>query len=126
MNILVVEDHSNLGRITALALRSLGCQAFTAETIEKATLLLTTQKIDGIFLDVNLGVESGWDFLSCLSAQAGSPPVVMFTAQPRDEVLAEALRRGATGCLVKPFTLDDLQAQIDCMARQHRAPPTAG
>ena len=119
VNILVVDDHSNLGRTTALALRSLGCQAFTAQTAEAATRLLAAQKIDGILLDVNLGVESGWEFLSRLSAESESPPVVMFTARGRDEVAAEALRRGAVGCLIKPFSLDDLRGQIACLA-EHR------
>lgn len=120
MNILVVDDHPNLVRITALALRTLGYQAFTAGSTAAATQLLDKEKIDGIFLDVNLGAESGLEFLSKLVAQADQPPVVMFTAQAHDEIADEARRRGAIGCLVKPFDLDDLSQQLSRIEQQKR------
>ena len=116
MNILIVDDHPNLLRITALALGTLGCRTFTARSIAAAVHLLATEQIDGIFLDVNLGVESGLEFLSQLVAQATPPPITMFTAQAKDEVADEALRRGASGCLVKPFNLEDLSQQLHRMA----------
>lgn len=119
MNILVVDDHPNLVRVTALALRALGCRTFTAGTTAAATQLLGTEKIDGIFLDVNLGAESGLDFLSQLVAQAVRPPVIMFTAQAKDEVVGEALRRGALGCLIKPFNMEELGEQMKRL-EQHR------
>ena len=119
MNILVIDDHPNLVRVTALALRTLGCRTFTAATTAAATRLLGAEKIDGIFLDVNLGAESGLDYLSQLVAQNARPPVIMFTAQPRDEVADEALRRGALGFLVKPFNLEDLSQQMKRL-EQHR------
>ncbi len=119
MNILIVDDHPNLARITALALRGMGCLTFTVRSTAAADRLLGTEAIDGIFLDVNLGAESGWDFLSTLAARVAWPPVIMFTAGSREEVAAEALRRGALGCLVKPFNLEELRQQIDRIA-QHR------
>lgn len=119
MNILVVDDHPNLVRITAMALRALGCGTFTARNTATATQLLGTEKIDAIFLDVNLGGESGMDFLSQLVAQACQPPVIMFTAQAKDEVAGEAFRRGAFGCLIKPFNLEDLSQQMNRL-EQHR------
>ena len=119
MNILIVDDYPNLSRITAIALREMGCRTFTVDTTVAALRLLDTEQIDGVFLDDNLGIESGLDFLSLLVGQPGRPPVVMFTAQPRDEIAAEALRRGAVGCLLKPFSLDDLRQQVERIA-QHQ------
>jgi DNA-binding response OmpR family regulator len=121
MNILIVDDHPNLARTTALALRVLGCATFTAGTTVDATQLLGTEKIDGVFLDVNLGAESGLEFLSKLTARGGGPPVIMFTAQTRDEVAEEVLRRGALGCLIKPFDLDDLRAQVARIEQYQRS-----
>ena len=120
MNILVIDDHPNLAGITAMALRVLGCRTFTACTTVAATQLLEEEKIDGVFLDVNLGAESGMDFLSQLMARAIRPPVIMFTAQAKDEVEGEALRRGALGCLIKPFNLKDLSEQINRLEAHHR------
>lgn len=125
MTILIVEDHPNLARITAIALREMGCRTFTANSIATATEQLEKETIDGIFLDVNLGAESGFDFLAQLVAQPARPPVIMFTAQHRDDIAAEAQRRGALGCLIKPFNLDDLRQQIEHIER-HRREQSAG
>ncbi len=123
MNILVVDDHLNLARVTALALRALGCRTFMAGTTAAATQLLRTEKIDGIFLDVNLGAESGLEFLSQLGAQSARPPVIMFTAQAKDEIVVEALRRGALGCLAKPFNIEDLSQQMSRIEQHRRERP---
>lgn len=120
MNILVIDDHPNLVRVTTMALRTLGCRTFTAATTAAATRLLGTEKIDGIFLDVNLGAESGLDYLSQLVAEESRPPVIMFTAQPKDEVAGEALRRGALGFLVKPFNMEDLNQQMKRLEQHWR------
>lgn len=123
MNILVVDDHPNLVRITVMALHALGCRTFTADNTAAATQLLDTEEIDAIFLDVNLGKESGMDFLSLLVAQANRPPVIMFTAQAKDEVAGEAFRRGAFGCLIKPFNMEDLTEQMSRIERHRRGCP---
>ncbi len=112
MNILIVDDKPNLARVTAIALRTLECQAFTAGTTAAATRLLDTEMIDAVFLDINLGGENGFDFLSKLAAEAHRPPVIIFTSHTQDEVGAEAKNRGAFACLLKPFTLDDLRQQL--------------
>lgn len=112
MNILIVDDKPGLARVTAIALRTLECQAFTAGTTTAATRVLDTEKIDAVFLDINLGGENGLEFLSQLTTEGHRPPVIIFTAQTKDEVGAEARSRGAFDCLLKPFTLDDLRQQL--------------
>jgi two-component system response regulator (stage 0 sporulation protein F) len=122
MNILVVDDKPAMARVTALALESLGCRAFTAPTRAAAGRILATERIDLLFLDVNLGGECGFELLAELRAAPVAPPVVMFTAHERDEIHDEARRRGALDCLVKPFTLDDLRRQLDRVEK--RSPET--
>lgn len=118
MKILIVDDKPNLVRVTAMALRTLDCEAFGANNCAAATQLLATERIDAVFLDVNLGAESGMDYLSELTARS-TVPVVMFTSHTRDEVAAEAKSRGAFDCLLKPFTVDDLR-QLLVRLGQHR------
>lgn len=123
MNILIVDDKPNLARVTAVALRTLGCQSCSATTTTAATELLATEKIDAVFLDVNLNGENGLDFLSRLTAQPGQPPVIMFTSYTKDEVAEEARNRGAFDCLIKPFTLDDLRGHLDRIRHHHGLEP---
>ena len=124
MTILVVDDQPNLVRVTAVALRMLDCTTHTASTVAKADQILSTQQIDAVFLDVNLGGESGFEFLSTLVARPNPVPVVMFSAHALDEIVAEARQRGALDCLMKPFSLEDLRTQLARIAA-HRAKPSA-
>lgn len=112
MTILIVDDQPNLTKVTVVALRMLDCRSFIATSTATANQLLAAEKIDAVFLDINLGEENGFDYLSQLIARSKPLPVVMFTAQARDEVSFEAQQRGAFDCMVKPFSLDDLRNQI--------------
>ena len=112
MTILIVDDQPNLTKVTVVALRLLDCHTFTASSTSAADQLFATEKIDAVFLDINLGQENGFEYLSQLMARPNPLPVVMFTAQALDEVAAESARRGAFGCMIKPFSLDDLRNQI--------------
>jgi two-component system, NtrC family, response regulator AlgB len=123
MNILIVDDKPNLARVTAMAMRTLGHRPFIADSTVGASLTLSAEKIDAVFLDLNLNGENGFLFLSDLVAQQIRAPVILFTAHPREEVIAEALRRGAFDCLIKPYTLDDLRAHL-ARIEQHHNPVT--
>ena len=120
MNILIVDDDTNLVRVTVVALQSLGHRAFIAASFAAANEVLKTKKIDAVLLDLNLNGENGFPFLSELVAKAIQAPVILFTAQSRDEVEEEAKRRGAFDCLVKPFTMEDLRQQLAQIERFHR------
>jgi DNA-binding response OmpR family regulator len=120
MNILIVDDKANLARITAVALRTLGCHSFTADSTIAASALLESEKIDAVFLDLNLNGEDGFHYLSQLVARSVRVPIILFTAQAPDEIQAEALRRGAFDCLFKPFTLDDLRRQLLRIEQYHK------
>jgi DNA-binding response OmpR family regulator len=123
MNILIVDDKPSLARVTAVALRTLGCQASTATNTAAAAELLAAQNFEAVFLDINLGGENGLDYLSHLMTQPNPPPVIMFTSYTKDEVAEEARSRGAFDCLLKPFTLDDLREQLSRLRRHHGLPP---
>ena len=112
MTILIVDDQPNLAGATAMAVRVLGCPTHVAHSIAAANQCLSREKIDAVFLDVNLAGESGLEFLSDLVARPSRLPVVIFTAQTEEEVVAEALERGALDCLMKPYSLDDLRHKI--------------
>jgi len=123
MKILIVDDQPGMARVTAIACRALGCSPFTAGSIAEANRVLAREKIDALFLDVNLAGESGLEYLAQILARPTPPPVIMFSALSRDEIVDEAIQRGALGCLLKPFTLEDLRHQMAQIERylQQRA-----
>ena len=123
MKILIVDDQPNLARVTAIALRLLGCETLTAGTGAEASRILEAGNVDAVFLDVNLNGENGFELLTQFLARTSRLPVVMFTAEMLEDVAAEASTRGAIGCLVKPFGLDDLREQL-ARIQAHLKSPT--
>lgn len=113
MRVLLVDDTPTLARVTGYAFKSLGHEVQIAHTSEAAWVCLRAQTFDAVFIDVNLGSESGFDLLASLRAAGERVPAVMFTAQAEDEVADQARAAGAAGCLTKPFTLDELKTQLE-------------
>lgn len=120
MKILLIDDTPTLARVTGYAFRSLGCEVRIVHTSDAAREALKETSFDAAFIDVNLGSESGFELLASLRAAGDRTPAVMFTAQAADEVAEQVARSGALGCLTKPFTLPELQAKLDEVARAGR------
>ncbi len=118
MNVLIVDDQPTLARVTAVAFHTLGCRTRIAGTLSTARYLLAAEQFDVIFADVNLRGESGYDLFAHLGERHAHVPVVMFTAQTREEIAAEAVRHGAFDYMLKPFTLDSLRQQL-ARVREH-------
>jgi PAS domain S-box-containing protein len=64
-----------------------------------------------IFLEINLPDISGWDILAALKAneQTRSIPVIVVSIE---DFRATAQQNGADGCLHKPFTVAELQQEL--------------
>ncbi|MDA7494585.1 response regulator [bacterium] len=68
---------------------------------------------DLILSDVNMPNMNGLDFVKEVTAKLESPPpIVMITTEGSEEVINEAVSRGAKGYLQKPFTPEKIQEVI--------------
>jgi NtrC-family two-component system response regulator AlgB len=72
---------------------------------------------DAAFLDVRLGQEQGLDVLPELLRLAPGQPIVVITAYATIDIAVEAMRRGATDFLPKPFTPSEIRIVLDRVAR---------
>jgi DNA-binding response OmpR family regulator len=61
-----------------------------------------------ILLDIKMPKQDGFEILKEIrdSARFKDLPVIMFSSSDDEEDVAEAMRLGANGYLVKPFTID--------------------
>jgi len=112
MKILIVDDEANILRTTAIALKSMGHQPFTAETSNQAERILASERIDALFLDVMLGSENGLDYLSKLTERGEKIPVIVFTAHSSIESAVESMKRGAYDYIQKPFVPDEIRQML--------------
>lgn len=109
--ILVVEDEEKLRRAVELHLRSLGFEVVKAGSAEEA--LAQIDRADLILSDLRLPGMDGLEFLSRIRLTNSVSPVVLMTAFGTVESAVEAMRKGASDFLTKPFSLDHLTTVIE-------------
>ncbi len=130
--ILVAEDDDDIRELIVTVLLQEGYVVYEAETGDE--LLRTIHSIvvdawpsDGIDLvvmDINMPGISGLEALRTLRERRWPTPVILITALPSPQIIAEARRLGAP-VLAKPFPLDKLSetARATLRARPPRQEP---
>lgn len=109
--ILLVEDEDKLRRAMELHLRSLGFEVTVAPSAEDA--LSAIDRSDLILSDLRLPGMDGVEFLSRIRLTNSVSPVILMTAYGTVESAVDAMRKGASDFLTKPFSLDHLTSVIE-------------
>lgn len=107
--ILFVDDEPNMLELISNFFREEGCDAVTARTGSDALRLAQESEFDLVVLDIHLSNENGLLLLSEFKKKLPKLPVVLFTGLPKDdELVDQALVRGASGFMRKTDSLDHL------------------
>ena len=80
-----------------------GHQVSAAGTIDDALEQTARQAFDLIFLDLRLGLQNGLDFIPQLLSENPWTRIIVITAYASVETAVEAMKRGASDYLPKPF-----------------------
>jgi response regulator RpfG family c-di-GMP phosphodiesterase len=85
-----------------------------AKSIEMASIMLKTNKVDLILLDIEMPEMSGFDYLKQLRQmpQYGDIPVVFVTSYATREFFIQAMNSGAKDFIVKPVSPDILKEKV--------------
>ncbi|HEU0122903.1 MAG TPA: sigma-54 dependent transcriptional regulator [Bryobacteraceae bacterium] len=108
--VLVIEDEEKLRRVVQLQLQTSGYEVELAATAEEG--VSASERADLVLTDLRLPGMSGLDFLDRMHAARPGLPVVLMTAYGSVETAVEAMKKGASDFLVKPFSLDHLTAVV--------------
>jgi NtrC-family two-component system response regulator AlgB len=103
LRILVVDDEENIRFALTMCLETDGHKVVSVGTIEGALEETARQAFDLIFLDVRLGTQNGLDYVKPLLKENPWARIVVITAFASIETAVEAMKRGATDYLAKPF-----------------------
>lgn len=71
---------------------------------------------DVVLMDVRMPVVDGVEATRALAALPDAPPVLVLTTFDDDEILAAALRAGASGFVLKDVPAEDLQRAVRAVA----------
>jgi DNA-binding NarL/FixJ family response regulator len=83
-----------------------------AENGDQAVQLATELRPDVILMDVSMPELDGVEATRAIRSVEGAPHVVMLTMHADKEVLAEAIRAGATGYLVKDCSIEEIAEAV--------------
>jgi two-component system, NtrC family, response regulator AlgB len=114
LQILIVDDELNIRRTLAIGLEAEGHRVTAVSNAPDALAEASRRSFDLAFVDLRLGTDDGLDLIPGLLAAAPGLKVIVITAYASIDTAVEAMRRGATDYIPKPFT----PAQIDLAIRK--------
>jgi NtrC-family two-component system response regulator AlgB len=104
LRVLVVDDEANIRKTLAISLESEGHAVTAVGNVDDAVAEISRQPFDLAFVDLRLGTASGLDLIPALLGVTPSLKIVVITAYASIDTAVEAMRRGATDYIPKPFT----------------------
>lgn len=105
---LVVDDDPVLRTLVGRILEKSGARVLLAAGGREAWGLLGKHSVSFIVSDIRMAEGDGLELLRAVrEAQADFPPMILMTGYS-DVSIAECLRRGAQGVLLKPFPVRQL------------------
>jgi len=114
LQILVVDDELNIRKTMAICLETEGHEVTTVSNVQDALAEVSRKSFDLAFVDLRLGTDDGLDLIARLLAATPWLKVIVITAYASIDTAVEAMRRGATDYIPKPFT----PAQINLAVRK--------
>lgn len=116
MNILIVDDEANIRKTLTVCLESRGHQITAVSNGKDAKTEADRQVFDLAFVDLRLGTENGLDLIPSILVFCPWIKIVVITAYASIDTAVEAIRRGATDYIAKPFTPEQVQIVSDRIA----------
>ncbi len=111
--ILVVDDDRNLVKIICMRLEALGHETVAVQTEQQAHEQAANQLFDLAVVDLQLEPGSGITLMEKLHQSIPDLPVIILTAFGSIESAVDAIKRGASSYLTKPFDVRELAVHID-------------
>src|SRR4051812_17901210 len=111
--VLVVDDDRDAREALGMALAQSGYAVDIVEDGRQALGRLSSWPADVLVSDLNMPAMGGFDLIHALRAAGREQPVVLITGMEGDHFLS-AEAQGASACLRKPMTLDELIWAIEC------------
>jgi two-component system, NtrC family, response regulator PilR len=106
--LLIVDDEKSLRDMLQLLFHKQGFEATTAANFTEGVAAAIRLSPDVILCDIKMPDGNGLDLLAKVRAEGLQTPVIMITAHTSKEDEIQALRRGATDYIPKPFNNDEL------------------
>ena len=112
LQMLIVDDEENTANFLKDFFESKGFKTRAVYSGKAAIAELVKQKASIILLDVQMPGMNGIETLKQIKQQSPGAKVLMVTGESDAETIEKTLQAGAEYYILKPFTLQDLTAQV--------------
>lgn len=109
--ILIVDDEADIGLILKLQLEDAGYQTTQARDGVEALEAVAREQFCLIMLDIKMPRMDGLQVLSRVNVE--ETPVVMMTAHGSEDIAVDAMKKGATDYISKPFEVEDMLQKVE-------------
>ncbi len=113
--VLVVDDELGMREVMEIVLQNAGYEVHTVTNVEDACELLEQTPCDAVLTDLFMGNDrqAGMRLLAWIQEHAPNTPAIMMTAYGSVDSAIEAVKRGATDYVMKPFKNDEIRIMIE-------------
>jgi NtrC-family two-component system response regulator AlgB len=111
-SVLVVDDDAGVRQSLRLCLEADGARVLGVGSGNAALEALDRGRFDVILLDLWLGADSGIDLIPDILRRHGDGAIIVITAFATFDSAVDAMKRGATDYLPKPFTPDQVRQAV--------------
>lgn len=115
--ILIIEDEASVASALAMLTKRLGYEPVTCASGAMGLQKLKPASPSLVILDIGLPDMSGLDVLARLREHSSTLPVLIITAHGHLQNALDAKKRGASGYLVKPLDLRELEQVLRSLLR---------
>jgi two-component system OmpR family response regulator len=123
--ILVVDDEDNITFLLDATLRHFGFDIRVARTGRDALTAVTDFAPDLVLLDVMLPDLDGFEVVRRLRFDGAQVPVLFLTARDTTDDVVRGLTLGGDGYIKKPFSVEEIVAQVQALLRRSGRAPTS-
>jgi NtrC-family two-component system response regulator AlgB len=109
-----VDDEINIRKILSVCLETEGHKVSAVSNFQDALAEASRKSFELAFIDLRLGTDDGLELIPALLATTPWLKIIVITAYASIDTAVEAMRRGATDYIPKPFT----PAQINLAVRK--------
>lgn len=110
-----MDDEERILLLLEVTLRAAGYEVLVAHDGQEAINLLEKEPVNAVITDMNMPQVGGLEVIAAVRRLHGNKvPVIVVTAYGSVQNAVDAMHRGATDYLEKPFDMADLKA---CLAK---------
>lgn len=118
LNILLVEDDENLGRMLSDYLKIKDKKVNWVKDGEAGFKAFTEDTYDICLLDVMMPKKDGFTLAKEIRELASKTPIIFLTAKSMEEDVKEGFKSGADDYITKPFSMEVLLMRIQAIMRR--------